>query len=91
MSINVDIFYARLMQLMGNPDSVEVNGSTVGECLNDLVRQYPGADRLLFNKQRQLLRSLYVYVNAESAYTAELTAPVKEGDKLIIMVFISGG
>ena len=79
------------MQLMGNPDSVEVNGTTVGECLNDLVRQYPGTDSLLFNKQRQLLRSLYVYVNAESAYTAELTAPVKEGDKLIIMVFISGG
>jgi len=91
MSISVDIFYARLKQLMGNPDSVEVNGSTVGECLSDLVGQYPGADNLLFNKQGQLLRNLYVFVNAESSYKTELTTPVKEGDKLIIMVFISGG
>jgi len=91
MSINVDIFYARLKQLMGNPDSVEVNGSTVGECLSDLVGQYPGANSLIFNRQRQLSRSLHVYINVESAYKAELTAPVKEGDKLIIMVFISGG
>ena len=91
MSISVDIFYGLLTQLMGNPDSVEVNGTTVGECLNDLIRQYPGAERLLFNKQRQLPKSLYVYVNAESAYKVELTAPVKEGDKIIIVTFIGGG
>ena len=83
---------ADLKQLMGNPDSVQCcHGSTVGECLNDLVRQYSGIDSLLFNKQRQLLRNVLVYVNAENACKAELTTPVKEGDKLIIIVFISGG
>ncbi|MFC2069706.1 MoaD/ThiS family protein [Chloroflexota bacterium] len=91
MSIRVDIFYARLKQLIDNPDLVEVDGSTVGECLNDLVRQYPGTERWLFNKQGQLLRNLYVYINAESNYKAELAAPVKEGDKLIIASLIAGG
>jgi molybdopterin converting factor small subunit len=91
MSINVEIFYGQLKQLMGDPDSIQVDGSTVGECLDDLVGQYSGIDSLLFNKQRQLQRNILVYVNVENACKAELTTPVKEGDKLIIMVFISGG
>ena len=91
MSISVDIFYADLKQLIDNPDSIEVNGSTVGECLNDLIRQYPGTERWLLNEQGQLYRNLYVFVNAESAYKAELAAPVKEGDKLIIAFLITGG
>jgi molybdopterin converting factor small subunit len=91
MSISVDIFYGQLKRLMGDPDSVQVNGSTVGECLNDLSGQYSGIDSLLFNKQRQLLRNILVYVNAENACKTELTTRVRDGDKLIIMVFISGG
>jgi molybdopterin converting factor small subunit len=91
MSISVDIFYGQLKQLMGDPDSVYVNGSTVNECLSDLVRQYSDIDSLLFNKQKQLLSNILVYVNAENACKAEMATPVKEGDKLIIMVFISGG
>ena len=91
MSISVDIFYPPLRQLIDDRASVEVNGSTVEECLKDLVRQYPDAERLLFNEQGQLLRHVYVYINAESAYKAELAAPVKEGDKLIIAFLIAGG
>ena len=91
MSISVDIFYGHLKQLMGNPGSVQVTGGTVGECLDDLIEQYSGIDSLLFTKQRQLLRNVLVYVNAENDCKAELTTPVREGDKLIIIVFISGG
>jgi molybdopterin converting factor small subunit len=91
MSIKVDLFHGRLKQLMGNPNKIEVNGGTVGECLEDLVRQYPNAERLLFNSRRELPRGLYIYLNAESALGAELSEPVKEGDKLIIMTLISGG
>lgn len=79
MGIKVDVFHPRLKQLMGNTDSVGLNGNTVGECLNDLVKQFPGTEKWLFNEQGQLLRHVYVYVNAESAYKAELDAPVKGG------------
>lgn len=91
MSIKVDIFHPRLKQLMGSTDSVRLNGNTVGECLNHLVKQFPGTEKWLFNEQGQLLKHVYVYVNAESAYKAELDAPVKEGDKLLIAALITGG
>ena len=91
MSIKVNIFHAKLLQAMHNPDVVTVDGKTVGECLDDLVRQYPYIETLIFDKQRQLLRQIYVFVNAESLYKMELTKPVKEGDILIIALLITGG
>jgi len=91
MGIKINIFYPRLKQLIKEPDLVEVNGSNVGECLNDLTRQFPGTEQWLFNEQGQLLRHVYIYVNAESGYKADLAAPTKEGDILIIAALITGG
>jgi len=91
MSVKVDIFYPRLKALVSNPDTLELQGSTVSECLDDLERRFPGAARLLFDEQGALLRQVYVYVNAESASKAALDAPVKDGDRLIIAALIVGG
>ena len=91
MGIKINLFYPRLKQLIKDPDSVELHGSNVRKCLDDLVRQFPSIDKLLFNDQGQLLRQVYVYVNAESAYKADLAAPVKDGDTLIIAALITGG
>jgi molybdopterin converting factor small subunit len=91
MSIKVNIFYPQLKQLIASPDSVAVNGSTVGECLDDLVRQFPGAGSLLFDEQGQLLRQVFAFVNAESTQKINLAEPVKEGDELIIAVLITAG
>jgi molybdopterin converting factor small subunit len=72
-------------------DRVEVNGSTVGECLDDLIRQFPGIEKWIFDEHRQLLRHVFVYVNAESARKADLAKPVKDKDELIIALLITGG
>ena len=68
-----------------------VKGSTVGECLNHLVEQFPDLKPALFDNSGQLHRSLAVYVNEESAYPEDLAKPVKNGDKLYIVMMISGG
>ena len=91
MSVKVDIFYPRLKELVVSPDILELEGNTVGECLDDLEKRFPGAARLLFDEQGVLLRQVYVYVNAESANKASLDAPVKNGDRLIIAALIVGG
>lgn len=91
MSIKVNIFHAKLLHAMHNPGVVTVNGKTVGECLDDLVRQYPDIETLIFDKQHQLLREVYVFINAESLHKMEMTKPVKEGDILIIALLITGG
>jgi molybdopterin converting factor small subunit len=91
MSVEVDIFYPRLKELVSTPDILELEGSTVGECLDDMARHFPGVEKLLFDERGILLRQVYVYVNAESAYKAALDSPVKKGDRLIIAALIVGG
>jgi len=68
---------------------VEVNGSTVGECLKHLVEQFPKLK--LFNKDGKLLPYLGIYVNGESAYPKQLDKPVKDGDELSIILMVGGG
>ena len=63
----------------------------MGECLDDLVRRYPGADKLLFDARGALLKPVYVFVNAESMYKADLAKPVSEKDELIVAVLATGG
>ena len=91
MSVKLQIFYPELQQLIKQPDNLAVEGKTVGECLSDLVRRYPASEKLLFNKQGQLLKHVYVYVNSEGFNKAEFTQPVADKDQLIIAVLITGG
>ena len=90
MSITVNIHQA-LRHLTNNQATAEVNGTTVGECLADLVRQFPGIESKLFKKQGKLLNYVDIYVNQESSYPEELAKLVKDGDKLSITLMISGG
>lgn len=80
-----------LSQYTNNQRIVEVNGSTVGECLKNLVEQFPGLEKVLFNEHGKLLSYLGIYVNEESTYPEELIKPVKDGDELSITLMISGG
>ncbi len=70
---------------------VEVNGSTVGECINHLLKQFPGTKKQLFTKTGSLFENIIISVNGESAYPEQLAKPVKDGDELNIVFMVSGG
>ncbi|MFO7913454.1 MAG: MoaD/ThiS family protein [Desulfotignum sp.] len=70
---------------------VEVQGDTVGRALADLVRQYPGMEKELFDNKGQLHGHIEIYLNAESAFPGELEKPVKPGDDIQIVTFLAGG
>jgi molybdopterin converting factor small subunit len=91
MSVRVRLFYPALEREIGTPGELRVDGSNVGECLDDLVRRYPGTDRLLFDSRKVLLKPVYVYVNAESMFKAEMNRAVSEHDELIVAVLAAGG
>ena len=74
-----------------NQQAAEVNGSTIGECLDHLVKQFPDLRQALFDQNGRLYRYLNVYVNGESAYPEELVKPVKDGDNLHIVMIVAGG
>jgi molybdopterin converting factor small subunit len=91
VSVEVRFFYPALQSLFGGTEPIRAEGRTVGECLADLVGREPGAEKLLFGAKGALLRHVYVYVNAESMFKAEMGKPIGDGDALIIAVLASGG
>ena len=74
-----------------NMRAVEVNGSTVSECLNHLVKHFPGMKERLFSKSGTLFENIIISINGKSAYPEQLTKLVKDGDELNIMFIIGGG
>jgi molybdopterin converting factor small subunit len=71
-------------------ETIEVEGKTVGECLRDLVKQYPPMEKEIF-KNRNLNSLVEVYLNGESAYPNELIKSVRDGDKINLVYMLSSG
>lgn len=91
MSIKIHI-HPNLFGFTNGVETADVEGSTVGECLNHLVNQFPGLESGLFDKKRNRLRPVFdIWVNNESAYPEELAKGVKEGDELYITTVIADG
>jgi molybdopterin converting factor small subunit len=87
VEVNIPTF---LQHLTNDVKVVDVNGRTVGECFNDLVKQYPQLKTRLYERGK-LLKRLNVYVNGESAYPEALARPVSDGDKIQIVYVVIGG
>ncbi len=82
---------AGLRHFTREQEIIEVEGSTVGECLNHLVGQFPEIKSELFEEDGGVLRYVDIYVNGMSSFPEELAKPVKDGDKLYILRIIAGG
>jgi molybdopterin converting factor small subunit len=70
---------------------VEVKGTTVGECLNQLVKQFPDLKKMVFDKKGKLHAYIGLYVNGEDAFPQQLAKPVRDGDEIHILYIIGGG
>ncbi|MFQ6121847.1 MAG: MoaD/ThiS family protein [Dehalococcoidales bacterium] len=90
MSININIS-PFLSPYADGRQIIEVNGSTVGQCLDHLVKQFPGVEQRLFDNNGKLHNYIDIYVNGRSAYPEELTKPIKSGDELYILFMVAGG
>lgn len=78
-------------QFTNGQDVVTTEGTTVGECLNHLIRQFPGMEKALFAKKDKLLNVVEIFVNHAAAFPNELTKPVKDGDEITLLVMLAGG
>jgi len=90
MTIKVHL-YSSLQQFTNDRSMVEVSGSTIGDCLDDLVKQFPKIKPLLFDKDGKLSGHIFISVNLKSAYPEELARMVNDGDELYIVRVIAGG
>ena len=90
MSVMVNIHKTH-RQFTSGLEAVEVNGDTVGECLNALTQRFPQLKTALFDKKNTLKNQIEIYLNMESAYPDELKKMVKPGDEIHITVMLAGG
>ncbi len=80
-----------LQPFTNNMAAVEVNGSSVGGCLEHLVKQSPDIEKMLFAKNGKLLNYVGIFVNGKDTYPDELAKPVEDGDELNILYILGGG
>lgn len=70
---------------------VEGQGQTVGQVLEDIMRQFPELKQRLFDGT-EIRRFVNVYLNDEDIrYLDNLNTPVKEGDQISIIPAVAGG
>ncbi len=63
----------------------------MGECLDNLVQQFPDLKRELFDKKGKLKNIIEIYLNMASAFPDELAKPTKAGDEIHITILLAGG
>ena len=90
MSITVNIHQTHRRYTQGLP-TVEVDGKTVGECLDAVAKRFPDMAPILFQSNGKLHTLLEIFLNSESTYPDELAATVADGDELHITVMLAGG
>jgi molybdopterin converting factor small subunit len=78
-------------QFTGGLEIVEVQGDTVGDCLDHLSKEYPGIGEALFEKKGKLRNHIEVFHNDKTTYPQELAMPVKDGDEIYITAMLAGG
>lgn len=76
----------------GGQSEVSAEGATVGEVVDDLIRQFPGTSTHLKSADGGMHKFVNVYVNDEDVrYLQKLDTPVADGDKVSILPAVAGG
>ena len=81
-----------LRQHAGGQATVKANGSTLGEAIDDLVRQFPGLAGQVVTPEGTLHRFVNVYVNDDDVrYLDKLDTKLDDGDVISMLPAVAGG
>ena len=90
MSIEVKV--TSVLQRVLGARSVQSEGETVGELLNNMNAAYPGFREQITMEDGSLHRFVNIYINDEDIrFLQSLDTPIKEGDVLSILPALAGG
>ncbi|MDP2674731.1 MAG: ubiquitin-like small modifier protein 1 [Dehalococcoidia bacterium] len=82
---------ANLQKMVGGKRSVQAEGASVRELLDDLDSRYPGFKKQIVT-DGQIHRFVNIYLNDEDIrFLDKLDTPLKEGDTLSILPALAGG
>ena len=90
MAVEVKVT-ANLQKLLDGQRSVQAEGSTVRELLDDIERRHPGFKEMLMS-DGQIHRFVNIYLNDEDIrFLGQLDTPLKEGDIISVLPALAGG
>lgn len=79
-------------KLTGDQATVEVDGGTIADVIDQLEARHPGLKEQLMTSEGELHRFVNVYVNDEDArYLEKLETKVSEGDTISLLPSVAGG
>ncbi len=91
MSVSMKI-PAMFQNETGGVKLVEVDGHTIGESLDELIKLYPSIEKVLFDERDVLAGWLMIFLNGEALPDGNrLAVPVKDGDEIYPLMMIDGG
>ena len=88
MSIIIRLNHA-LQSYAGGKETVEVNGSNVKECLDNLIKVFPVFHDILFDTSNT--PSVLVFYDGETIVPRDLDRPVVEQGEIMIQPMLQGG
>jgi sulfur-carrier protein len=90
--LSVEVKLTSVLQRVVGSKSVQTEGKTVGELLENMNRQYPGFKEQIITADGGLHRFVNIYINDEDIrFLQSLDTPVQEGDILSILPALAGG
>ncbi len=69
--------------------SVQAEGATLAEVFEDLDRRYPGMRFRMINERNEIREHIKIFVNQSAV--PDLSAALRPGDEVAIIMAISGG
>jgi molybdopterin converting factor small subunit len=78
-----------LQQFVENNEIVEVEGTTVKECLMNLIRKYPAMAPEVFDTNGDM--AVIVLHEGIPIEESRINGPVKDGDNIVMFPIIIGG
>ena len=78
-----------LREFTNNRQSIEVEGTTVRDCLNHFIAQYPGTEKWIFSNNNAPM--ICVFLNKEAVLPENLDRSVSEGDVIDLSPVVGGG
>ncbi len=90
MSIKVNVSQALSEDTSGTRLG-EVEGKTVGECLEQIIIKLPNMKRFIFDENGNLHEYIDIFINKQNAFPRPLEKTVKDGDDLYVMSIVGGG
>ena len=90
MSVNVNL-RPYFQEMTKGQKVVLADGRTVKEMIDDLENKFPGIKDHIVDRRGRLQGYVEIFVNDDVVYPESTSMPVHDGDKVEILMIVSGG